>query len=481
MWWNGWLLVASLVTPMDAAGQSTPAVQSSNREIEAVRARLRALDEERARLAQDLAELERRAATAAGAAPAVGTTPTADIVSSGDDVRYLETIVVSGTRREAELADVPAAVTLIGQQDIQHMQRGSNLEESLRRVPGALLRDQLGGSSRVTISIRGAGATSADGARGVRLFIDGIPKNNAGGFRAGLPQHRPLDAAASIEVLRGPSSALYGNQAGGVVSITTESGGPRPAFSVSQVLGSHGFSRTHVGGGGQSANHGFNYFGTAFKTALGGFRENSTQDDAGFTGKFGMTIDDRSTLSLVTAYDHSTQRVPGELTSDEMAANPRQANPVAMAFGGHLAGARRIPLWRHVPPRLHSGPGRSHRVLHAERRRLPEHRNASLESAFRESRCVGAPRRAFVVRHACPRDHGHRLSEHPDHHGELRPRQHLARWPVVVRSRGVRHDPGPLCPGRCCARRTRLRHGRLAVRPHHVLHRESDPSAGRPL
>ena len=330
---TGWLLVASLVTPMDAAGQSTPAVQSSNREIEAVRARLRALDEERARLAQDLAELERRAATAAGAAPAVGTTPTADIVSSGDDVRYLETIVVSGTRREAELAAVPAAVTLVGQQDIQHMQRGSNLEESLRRVPGALLRDQLGGSSRVTISIRGAGATSADGARGVRLFIDGIPKNNAGGSAQDF-LNIDLNAAASIEVLRGPSSALYGNQAGGVVSITSESGGPRPAFSVSQVLGSHGFSRTHVGGGGQSANHGFNYFGTAFKTALDGFRENSTQDDAGFTGKFGMTIDDRSTLSLVTAYDHSTQRVPGELTSDEMAANPRQANPVAMAFGG---------------------------------------------------------------------------------------------------------------------------------------------------
>ena len=214
------------------------------------------------------------------------------------------------------------------------MQRGSNLEESVRRVPGALLRDQLGGSSRVTISIRGAGATSSDGARGVRIFVDGIPKNNAGGSAQDFI-NIDLSAAESIEVLRGPSSALYGNQAGGVVSITSESGGPRPAFSFSQVLGSNGFSRTHLGGGGRASAGRLNYFGTAFKTALDGFRENSTQDNAGFSSKLGITIDGRSTLSVVTAYDQSTQRLPGELTADEMAANPRQANPVTVALGGN--------------------------------------------------------------------------------------------------------------------------------------------------
>jgi iron complex outermembrane recepter protein len=302
--------------------------QASTAEIEALRARLRALDEERARIAQQLAELERRAS-----APAVATTSTGEVVSSGDDVRYLETVVVSGTRREAEIATVPAAVTLLGKEIIQDKQRGSNLEESLRRVPGALVRDQLGGSSRVTISIRGAGATSADGARGVRLFVDGIPKNNAAGSAQDFI-NIDLSAAESIEVLRGPSSALYGNQAGGVVSITSESGGPRPAFTVSQVLGSYDFSRTHFGGGGQASGGRFNYFGTVFKTALDGFREISNQDDAGFSSKIGITLNNRSTLSVVTAYDRSTQRLPGELTAAEMAANPRQANPVAMAFGG---------------------------------------------------------------------------------------------------------------------------------------------------
>ena len=328
------LLFVSLAHTSYLAAQT--ASSAGRNEIAALRARLRALDDERARLAAQLAELERLASTATDVAtPAAATTANGNEVSSGDDVRYLETVVVTGTRREATLANVPAAVTLVDQDTIQHMQRGSNLEESLRRVPGALLRDQLGGSSRVTISIRGAGATIADGARGVRLFVDGIPKNNAGGSAQDFI-NIDLSAAESIEVLRGPSSALYGNQAGAVVSITSESGGPRPAFSFSQVLGSYGFSRTHLGGGGQSSGGRFNYFGTAFKTALDGFRVNSEQDDTGFTGKFGATIEDRSTLSVVMGYDDATQYLPGTITAAEMAADPRQANPVAMALGGNV-------------------------------------------------------------------------------------------------------------------------------------------------
>ena len=333
MRWTTWLLFVSLTAASQAAAQTTSTSQVSTAEIDAVRARLRALDEERTRVAQHLADLERRASTAAASVRADAAT-TADVVSSSDDVRYLETVVVSGTRREAALATVPAAVTLVGRETIQDKQRGNNLEESLRRVPGALLRDQLGGTSRVTISIRGAGTTAADGARGVRLFVDGIPKNNAGGSAQDFT-NIDLTAAQSIEVLRGPSSALYGNQAGGVVSITSESGKPRPAFAISQVLGSYGFSRTHLGGGGQARDGRFNYFGTAYKTALDGYRVNSSNDNAGFTAKVGTTIDNRSTLSVVMGYAHDTQRLPGELTAAEMAANPRQANPVAVTLGGN--------------------------------------------------------------------------------------------------------------------------------------------------
>jgi iron complex outermembrane receptor protein len=91
-----------------------------------------------------------------------------------------------------------------------------------------------------------------------------------------------------------------------------------------------------LGGGGQGRGGRFSYFGTAFTNVLDGFRVDSEQDGGGFTGKFGMTIDDRSTLSIVTGYDNQTQGLPGTLTAEEMAADPRQANPVAVALGGNV-------------------------------------------------------------------------------------------------------------------------------------------------
>lgn len=330
----GWLIASLHSGSLVAQTTSQPTQVQSTSEIEVLRARLRVLDDERTQVLQRLADLERHASRPETEAPATAAGQSSKVVSAGEDVRYLETVVVTGTRREATLANVPAAVTLVRQETIQDKQRGSNLEESIRRVPGALVRDQLGGASRVTISIRGAGATIADGARGVRLFVDGIPKNNAGGSAQDFI-NIDLSAAESIEVLRGPSSALYGNQAGGVVSITSESGGPRPSFRLNQVLGSYGFSRTHLGGGGQSGGGRINYFGTGYRTVLDGFRANSQQHEAGFTGKFGVAIDDRSTLSVVMGYADATQHLPGTLTADEMATNPRQANPEGIALGGN--------------------------------------------------------------------------------------------------------------------------------------------------
>src|SRR5688500_15893360 len=95
-----WLLFVSLTAASQAAAQITsPPQPPTTSEIEALRARLRVLDDERARIAQHIAELERRASTPGVAAPAVPTPPNEEAVSPGG-VAYLETVVVTGTRRD---------------------------------------------------------------------------------------------------------------------------------------------------------------------------------------------------------------------------------------------------------------------------------------------------------------------------------------------------------------------------------------------
>jgi len=153
----------------------------------------------------------------------------------------LESVVVTGTRSEQEIGKIASAVSVINRDEIQKGQRVSTLEESLKRVSGVRVEDELGGNgSRVRIIVRGAGtranSPAGSGVRGVKVLVDGLPKNNAGGSAQDLT-NIDLQSAQRIEVLKGPSSVLYGNQSGGVVNILTEDPPAKPTFAYRQTFG----------------------------------------------------------------------------------------------------------------------------------------------------------------------------------------------------------------------------------------------------
>jgi iron complex outermembrane receptor protein len=153
----------------------------------------------------------------------------------------LETVVVTGTRSEQEIGKIASAVSVVSGDDIQKGQRVSTLEESLKRVSGMRVEDELGGNgSRVRIIMRGTGtranSPAGSGVRGVKVLVDGIPKNNAGGSAQDLT-NIDLNSAKRIEVLKGPSSVLYGNQSGGVVNILTEDAPQNPSGAYKQTVG----------------------------------------------------------------------------------------------------------------------------------------------------------------------------------------------------------------------------------------------------
>lgn len=241
----------------------------------------------------------------------------------------LETLVVTGTRSEQELGKISSAVSVLAREEIQQGQRASTLEESLRRVPGVRVEDELGGNgSRVRIEIRGAGtranSPAGSGVRGVKVLVDGIPKNNAGGSAQDLT-NIDLQSAERIEVLRGPSSVLYGNQSGGVVNVLTESGTPDFTVSYRQTLGSYHLYKEHFKLGGQSGK--LRYFGSLFRNDQNGYRRHSRFNNTGFNTKFGYTPDARSNLTAVVSFDRNFQQSPGPLTAQRFAQGPRQADP----------------------------------------------------------------------------------------------------------------------------------------------------------
>ena len=87
----------------------------------------------------------------------------------------LAPVVVTATRTEASPFDVPASIDRIGSELIRDARPQVNISESLGGVAGLLARDRQNYAQDVQISVRGFGARSTFGIRGVRLYVDGIP------------------------------------------------------------------------------------------------------------------------------------------------------------------------------------------------------------------------------------------------------------------------------------------------------------------
>lgn len=179
--------------------------------------------------------------------------------------QVLAPVTVTATRTEALPMDVPASVSTIGGDALRDGGRAAiNVAEALGTVAGVNARDRQNFAQDLQLSIRGFGARSTFGVRGVRVYVDGIPATMPDG--QGQLSHVDLASAGRVEVLRGPFSALYGNSSGGVLQVFTKPGEGAPRWSFSAVAGSRGLVRPGLHATGSSGAFGYaisaNYLGT---------------------------------------------------------------------------------------------------------------------------------------------------------------------------------------------------------------------------
>jgi len=126
-----------------------------------------------------------------------------------DDVKQLAPTVVTATRVETNSFDLPMSIEVTDYEKIQEGQLKANLSETSSRVPGVVVNNRNNPGQDLAIQIRGFGARSAFGVRGVRLYADGIPLTMPDG--QGQTGTFNLDTASRVEYLKGPFSSLYGN------------------------------------------------------------------------------------------------------------------------------------------------------------------------------------------------------------------------------------------------------------------------------
>ena len=241
----------------------------------------------------------------------------------------LAPIVVTATRSAQPAFDIPASVDAIAIDPANALTPGINPSEYIDGIPGVIARDRQNYAQDEQLSIRGFGARSSFGVRGVRLYVDGIPATMPDG--QGQVSNFPLDAAERIEVLRGPFSALYGNSSGGVIQIFTAAGSETPQLRGTLAGGSYGTYRIGANARGTAGALGYNVDFSHFYTDS--YRGHGRAERENGNARLDVALGEghkltllANTVSLPSADD------PLGLTRAQFAADPRQPQPVAVQF-----------------------------------------------------------------------------------------------------------------------------------------------------
>ena len=238
-------------------------------------------------------------------------------------------IVITATRVQVPAFNVPASISDVPAAALREDALGVNLSDDIAFVPGLLARNRNNYAQDQQISIRGIGANSTFGIRGVRIYQDGIPQTGPDG--QGQVSQFNLDSAQRVEVLRGPFSALYGNSAGGVIQIFTADGTSPGEVRASVGYGSFGTFRAGVDASDAVGPLAYNVDFTHF--FIEGYRPHESARNESFNGKADYTLGSRAKLTFVAnVLSRPDANDPLGLTAAEFAANPHGTDPAALLF-----------------------------------------------------------------------------------------------------------------------------------------------------
>ncbi|HBX7994226.1 TPA: TonB-dependent receptor [Klebsiella pneumoniae] len=238
-----------------------------------------------------------------------------------------QTMVVTAAPTTVSELDTPAAVSVVNGDEMRQAAPRVNLSESLGAVPGLQVQNRQNYAQDLQLSIRGFGSRSTYGVRGLRIYVDGIPATMPDG--QGQTSNIDIGSVDTIEVLRGPFSALYGNSSGGVINVTSQTGTQPPTVEASSYYGSfgtwhYGMKATGAVGDGSHAGD-VDYTVSTNRFTTHGYRDHSGASKNLANARLGVRINDVSKLTLLLNSVDIKANDAGGLTADEWRDNPRQS------------------------------------------------------------------------------------------------------------------------------------------------------------
>lgn len=236
----------------------------------------------------------------------------------------LPTIKVEATRTDTTYMETPASIFRVDMpQNDQSAQ--VNLTEVVKGIPSVQLRNRENYAQDLQLSMRGFGARSTFGVRGIRLYTDGIPATMPDG--QGQTSNIDLSSLSHLEVLTGPFSSLYGNSSGGAILATTREGQGKDSIEMSYAGGSHNKNRAGLvlQGGAKNQNEP-SYIISSSYFDTDGYRDHSSAEKVLNNAKLTWNLDDGSKINWITNYVKIHADDPQGLNRTQWQQNPRQVN-----------------------------------------------------------------------------------------------------------------------------------------------------------
>lgn len=236
----------------------------------------------------------------------------------------LPVITVQAVHTDSELLSTSASIQKVQAATVQN-NANVNLSEVLQGVAGLQINNRENYAQDLQISMRGFGARSTFGVRGIRMYVDGIPATMPDG--QGQSSNIDLNSLDHIEVLTGPFSSLYGNSSGGTILAETKEGQGKDSIQVGLNAGSHHKQQANIqlqGGSEQANQPAYMISSSYFDTD--GFRDHSAAQKVLNNAKLTWNLEDGSQINWVMNRVDIDADDPQGLSREQWKANPKQVN-----------------------------------------------------------------------------------------------------------------------------------------------------------
>lgn len=220
-------------------------------------------------------------------------------------VRLAPIVITPSRYRESEL-DVAKSVTVITAEDIEHS-KAKYVPELLKSVAGINVRNLTGNAKMAQVDMGGFGDTNVSN---VLVLVDGRRTNQIDLSGVDWAQI-DVDSVERIEIVRGPQTVMYGDNAtGGVINIFTKTGaGKKPCLGFKYELASYNYQlyRGHLEGGSDFMD----YYTSLSTSFLDGYRQNSDLETIDYNAHATLKPADYLKLDFSGNYHKDWYGMPG--------------------------------------------------------------------------------------------------------------------------------------------------------------------------